>query len=65
VRRGTTDRLAIKVYFRDAPSEDELSSLLLSRVGRQVIGQVRLATLHRIAARSDVDRIESIHDAGY
>ena len=65
VRRGTTERLAIKVFFRDAPSEDELSELLLSRVGRQVIGNVRLATLQRIAARTDVDHIESMNDAGY
>ncbi len=65
VRRGTTQRLAIKVYFRESPSDDELSALLLSRVGRQVVGNVRLATLQRIAARDDVDRIESINDAGY
>ena len=65
VREGTTERLAIKVYFHDAPSDDELSTLLLSRVGRQVVGHVRLATLQRIAARDDVDHIESMTDAGY
>lgn len=65
VRRGTDDRVAIKVFFRDDPSDDELEALLLSRVGNQVIGQVQLTTLHRIAHRDDVDRIETLQDVGY
>lgn len=65
VQRGTTARLAIKVYFSDTPDDDELSELLLSRVGRQIVGQVQLATLHRIADRDDVDRIEALNDVGY
>lgn len=65
VRRGTSDRVAIKVFFRDAPSDDELESLLLSRVGNQVVGHVQLATLHQIAHRDDVDRIEALRDVGY
>ena len=65
VRRGTESRLAIKVYFRASPSEDDLAALLLSRVGSQVVGNVRLATLHRIATREDVDHIESLTDVGY
>ncbi len=65
VRRGSADRLAIKVYFLESPSDAELSALLLSRVGNQVVGSVQLATLHEIAARDDVDRIEALTDVGY
>ncbi|MCB9598237.1 MAG: hypothetical protein H6719_36325 [Sandaracinaceae bacterium] len=65
VERGTTARLAIKVYFSDTPSDDELSELLLSRVGRQIVGQVQLAMLHRIADRDDVEHIEALNDVGY
>lgn len=65
VRRGSTERLAIKVYFTQSPSDAELSALLLSRVGSQVVGTVQLATLHEIAARDDVDRIEALTDVGY
>jgi len=65
VRRGTSDRVAIKVFFREDPSDAELSELLLSRVGSQVVGHVQLATLRRIAHRDDVDRIEALRDTGY
>ena len=62
---GTLERLAIKVYFRGTPSDDELATLLLSRVGRQIVGNVPRAALHRIAAHAEIDRIETLHDVGY
>lgn len=65
VRGGDRDRLAVKVFFRDRPAEDDLADLLLSRVGNQVVGNVGTDTLQRIAAREDVDRIESLRDVGY
>ncbi len=64
-RGGDARRVAIKVFFRDLPSDAELSELLLSRVGSQVVGNVQLAVLHQIAVRDDVDRIESLTDVGY
>lgn len=65
VSDGDSQRIAIKVFFHDDPSDEELSGLLLSRVGNQVIGRVELATLHSIASRADVDHIESLTDVGY
>ncbi|MCA9610103.1 MAG: hypothetical protein KC619_31115 [Myxococcales bacterium] len=64
-RGGEARRIAIKVYFRASPSDAELSELLLSRVGNQVVGNVQLATLQEIATRDDVDHIESLTDVGY
>lgn len=64
LRDGAFERLAIKVHFREIPEEEELAGLLLSRVGGQVVGQVPEDELRRIAARSDVLRIERA-DAGY
>lgn len=65
IRGGDIDRIAIKVFFFDDPGDDELSGLLLSRVGNQVVGRVELATLMSIASRDDVDRIEGLSDTGY
>jgi len=65
VRRGDTARVAIKVYFRGNPSDEELATLLLSRVGSQVIGHVEPATLQSIASRNDVEHIEALRDTGY
>ncbi|MBX3274736.1 MAG: hypothetical protein KF729_31000 [Sandaracinaceae bacterium] len=66
VRRGTDERLAVKVFFhRRPPGDDVLSSLLLTRLGLVAVGQVQIATLHRIASRDDVRRIEALRDTGY
>ena len=66
VRRGTDERLAVKVFFhRRPPGDDVLSSLLLTRLGLVAVGQVQVATLHRIASRDDVRRIEALRDTGY
>jgi len=65
VRAGELGRIAIKVFFLEDPGDDELSSLLLARVGRQAIGRVELDTLLRIASRQDVDHIEALSDVGY
>lgn len=59
------DRLAVKVYFHEMPSDRVLSELALARLGRQAIGQVGYALLRRIAARGDVERIEPLNDVGY
>lgn len=65
VRRGGGDRIAVKVYFFELPTDSELSDLLLNRLGEQAIGQVAPETLQRIAARGDVERIERLRDVGY
>jgi hypothetical protein len=65
VREGDRGRIPVKVYFHELPSESELSSLLLNRMGTQAIGAVEPDTLHRIASRADVEHIEEIQDVGY
>lgn len=65
VRGHDAERLAVKVHFRRIPDEEELASLLLSRVGDQVVGRVETDLLRQIAARDDVDRIEHLSDVGY
>lgn len=65
VREGDHGRIPVKVYFHELPSESELSSLLLNRMGTQAIGAVEPDTLHRIASRADVEHIEEIQDVGY
>ncbi len=65
VEEGEQGRIAVKVYFHELPSESELSSLLLNRMGTQAIGAVEPDTLHRIASRADVEHIEELEDVGY
>ncbi len=65
VREGEGARIPIKVFFNEMPTDDELSALLLNRMGHQAIGSVEPETLHRIAERGDVERIEGIRDVGY
>lgn len=65
VRTGAPDRLPVKVFFQRIPEDDVLATLLLSRVGDLVVGQVDRRVLHDIAARTDVDRIEHLSDVGY
>ena len=65
VREGDDERMAVKVHFRAIPDEEVLAELMLSRVGTQVVGQVRPDVLRQIAAREDVDRIERLADTGY
>lgn len=65
VRRGEDERVAVRVFFLELPTDAELSAMLLNRMGEHAIGQVEPETLHRIAARGDVERIEAIRDVGY
>lgn len=65
MRQGADERVAVRVYFLELPTDAELSSLLLNRVGEQVIGQVEPEDLQRIAARGDVEHIEPLRDVGY
>ena len=66
VRSGDEDqRLAVMVFFQNRVRDDELSALLLSRVGDHYVGNVQPDVLHRIASRDDVDRIEPVRDLGY
>lgn len=65
MRQGEDERVAVRVYFLELPTDAELSSLLLNRVGEQVIGQVEPEDLQRIAARRDVEHIEPLRDVGY
>ncbi len=65
VRRGDDARIAVKVYFFELPSDSELGDLLLHRMGETAIGEVRADALQRIAARTDVERIEPLRDVGY
>lgn len=65
VRSGTEERIAVKVYFHELPTESELSDLLLNRLGDQAVGEVPTEELQRIAARGDVERIEALNDVGY
>lgn len=65
VRDGAAQRIAVKVYFYELPTDSELADLLLNRVGEQAIGELQPEALQRIAARSDVERIEPLSDVGY
>lgn len=65
VRSGDDQRLAVMVFFQHRVRDDELSALLLSRVGDHYVGNVQPEVLHRIASREDVDRIEPVRDLGY
>lgn len=65
VRRGERDRVAVRVFFLELPTDAELSDLLLNRMGNQAIGEVAPEVLQRIAARGDVERIEALSDVGY
>lgn len=65
VQDGDIGRIAVKVFFLELPTESELSSLLLNRLGQQAIGQVEPEMLQRIAARRDVEHIEPLDDVGY
>lgn len=65
VRRGDGARIAVKVYFFELPSDSELGDMLLHRMGETAIGEVRADALQRIAARTDVERIEPLRDVGY
>ena len=65
IRAGEREHIAVEVTFAHVPDEDVLGDLLLSRVGGMVVGRVQLATLHLIAARDDVERIEVLRDEGY
>lgn len=64
VRRGENQRVAVRVFFFELPTDDELADLLLNRMGNQAIGEVAPETLQRIAARGDVERIERLR-VGY
>ncbi len=65
VRSGEDERVAVRVFFLELPTDEELSDLLLNRMGEQAIGEVEPETLQRIAARGDVERIEALRDVGY
>ncbi len=65
IAREAEDRIAIKVIFRELPSDDVLADLMLNRVGMLAIGNVGPDAIHRLAARADVDRIEELSDVGY
>jgi hypothetical protein len=65
VRRGGGERIAVRVFFLELPTDSELAELLLNRLGEQAIGQVEPEDLRRIAARRDVERIEPLTDVGY
>ncbi len=65
VRSGERDRVAVRVFFLELPTDAELSDLLLNRMGDQAIGEVVPEVLQRIAARGDVERIEALSDIGY
>jgi hypothetical protein len=65
VRAGEREHVAVEVTFAHVPDEEVLGDLLLSRIGGMVVGRVELATLHMIAARDDVERIEVLADEGY
>lgn len=65
VRRGDGARIAVKVYFFELPSDSEFGDMLLHRMGETAIGEVRADALQRIAARTDVERIEPLRDVGY
>lgn len=65
VRSGERDRVAVRVFFLELPTDAELADLLLNRMGDQAIGEVAPEVLQRIAARGDVERIEALSDVGY
>lgn len=65
VQAGADERIAVKVYFYELPTDSELADLMLNRLGEQAIGELRPDALHRLASRGDVERIEPLHDVGY
>ncbi len=65
VRTAGSSRIPVKVYFFELPSDSELADLMLNRLGEQAIGQLDTDALQRLAARTDVERIEPLRDVGY
>lgn len=65
VQGGANERIPVKVFFYELPTDAELADLFLNRLGEQAIGELEPDALHRLASRGDVERIEPLRDVGY